>query len=736
MNPRPLIPFSLVFVFVAGLTTVFIPVDALAQRKAGRSTKAPVADENAPTAPHSPTITQMPWSLRDIYTFTQGKHQLVIAIETGLWRLLVEGQGAVIDDAGFSITFGDGSVWDSSNMGKAATERNPYEDGLGNATEFWLEFPSRGSVVVREEILMYQTQPFLLFRLLIGNNSEKPIEIAKISQMVPGPNGITNLGADTDAAFRRITMRGGCPVFDKSGGAALAVFNDKTNVWTLGLGVLSGGAGVSKVEFRPAGPGTYQGEISCTFTPPIRIEPGTKFQGDPLWLSFSLPGPGKVDMYYGWSCAQQPHVDPGDGAPLSWATADADCSEADLYALAQEWASAQVKHVLVPYGWEGRPGSFEGALPRFPKSMDKVAEKLRGLGVKPGLTVDPLLTNETNADFTAATADGRRWINLGKAEGRQTAVATMRKVAGWGFDFFAVAPSSIPDEALGDFAMSRAQADQLAFGVMAEAAGGKPVLPTAAPAPVKPTLEAWLEAAAASSRMSEFGLPVGPVRFDATGVGALEPAVTSAMSLFRGPIEFLGRPSVELTRQLAQLLQEARVVGRPLDAATVSPRLWQVPTWCQSKRAGSSLVAFPGAGGLDVGQVEVEPGEQVRIWNVADGQFVDSTQRVVPVGESVSVFGVSAACDYPSLLGASYGFSLLLNDVKDLIWDAQKGMLTGEFQGSNTSSATAYVSVPEGWLLDAGKVEGASVKKGATNCIEFPVAAGKPTRFTFQFSRN
>jgi len=736
MNPRPFSPFVLVLVFVAGLTTALIPADALAQRKSGKSSKAPVADEKAPTAPHSPTITRMPWNLRDIYTFTQGKHQLVIAIETGLWRLLVEGQGAVIDDAGFSITFGDGSVWDSSNMGKAATERNPYEDGLGKATEFWLEFPSRGSVVVREEILMYQTQPFLLFRLLIGNNSEKPIEIAKISQMVPGPNGITNLGADTDATFRRVTMRGGCPVFDKTGGPALAVFNDKTNVWTLGLGVLSGGAGVSKAEFRSADPGTYQGEISCTFNPPIRIEPGTKFQGDPLWLSFSLPGPGKVDMYYGWSCAQQPHVEMAEGAPLSWATADPDCSEADLYALAQEWAGAQVKHILVPYGWEGRPGSFEGALPRFPKSMDKVAEKLRALGVKPGLTVDPLLTNENNADFTAATADGRRWINLGNAEGRQRAVGTMRKVAGWDFDFFAVEPSSIPDEALRHFNMSRAQADQLAFGVMAEAAGGKAVLPTAAPAPLKPTLDDWLEAAAASSRMSEFGLPVGPVRFDATGVGAMDGALISAMSFFRGPIEFVGRPSAELTRELAHFLPQERTTGRPLDAAKTSPRIWQAPTWCQSKRAGSSVVAFPGAGGLDVGQVEVEPGEQVRIWSAADGQFVDSTQPVVPVGETMAVFGVSAACDYPALLGASYGFSLLLNDVKDLIWDAQKGILTGEFQGSNTSSATAYVAVPAGWLLEAGRVEGASVKKGATNCIQFPVAAGKSTRFTLQFSRN
>ncbi|MCX5772120.1 MAG: hypothetical protein NTZ09_17855 [Candidatus Hydrogenedentes bacterium] len=735
MMPRPFSPFAFGFVFVAGLAMAFIPTDALAQRKSAKSSKAPVADENAPTAPHSPTITQMPWSLRDIYTFTQGKHQLVVAIETGLWRLLVEGQGAVIDDAGFSITFADGSVWDSSNMGKAATERNPYEDALGKATDFWLEFPSRGSIVVREEILMYEAQPFLLFRLLIGNNSEKPIEVAKISQMVPGPNGITNFGAATDASFRRVAIRGGCPVFDKSAGPALAVFNDKTNGWTLGLGVLSGGSGVSKAEFKPAGPGTYQGEISCTFNPPIRIDPGTKFQGDPLWLSFSLPAPGKVDMYYGWSVAQQPHIDLPDGAPLSWATADADCSEADLYALAQEWAPAQVKHVLVPYGWEGRPGSLEGALPRFPKSMEKVAEKLRGLGMKPGLTVDPLLTNETNADFTAATSDGRRWINLGKPEGRQKAVASMRKVAGWGFDFFAVAPSSIPDEALGHFAMSRAQADQLAMGVMAEAAEGKPVLPTAAPAPLKPVLEDWLEAAAGSSRMSEFGLPVGPVRFDVTGVGELEPAVRSAMSFYRGPIEFMGRPSAELKRQLAEFLPQARTVGRPLDSAKESPRMWQVPTWCQSKRAGSSVVAFPGADGLDVGQVEVEPGEQVRIWSAADGQLVDSAQPVVPVGESVSVFGVSAASDYPALLGASYGFSLLLNDVKDLIWDAQKGILTGEFQGSNTSSATAYVAVPEGWLLETGKVEGGALKKGATNCIQFPVAAGKSTRFTLQFSR-
>ena len=561
MNPR-FQPVAFALLILAAAATTLIPADAIAQRKAAKSKKAPVADKDAPTAPHSPTITQMPWSLRDIYTFTQGKHQVVIAVETGVWRLLVEGQGPVIDDAGFNITLADGSVWTSSNMGKAATERNPYEDALGKATEFWLEFPSRGSIVVREEILMYQTQPFMLLRLLIGNNSEIPLDIAKITQMAPGPNGISNLGTDTQASFRRLRMRGGYPVFDKSSPPALAVFNDKTNAWTLALGVLSGGAGQSKAEFKAAGPGAYQGEISCTFNPPIRIEPGAKFQADPLWLAFSLPEPDKVDVYYSWSCAQQPHIKLAQTSPLSWATADPDCSEADLYALAQEWAGAQVKHVLIPYGWEGRPGSFEGAMPRFPKTMSKVAEQLRRLGVKPGITVDPLLTNETNDNFSAATADGRRWINLAKPEGRQKAVDTMRKIAAWDFDFFAIEPSTIPDEALKLFNISRPQADQLAFGVMAEAAGAKPVFPTAAPASLKPAIDDWLEAAAASSRMAEFGLPVGPVRFDATGVADLDPAVTSAMSSFRGPIEFTGRPSAELKRQLAQLLPQPRSTGK------------------------------------------------------------------------------------------------------------------------------------------------------------------------------
>jgi len=85
--------------------------------------------------------------------------------------------------------------------------------------------------------------------------------------------------------------------------------------------------------------------------------------------------------------------------------------------------------------------------------------------------------------------------------------------------------------------------------------------------------------------------------------------------------------------------------------------------------------------------------------------------------------------------GAKATGRLLLNDVKDLIWDAQKGILTGVFKGTNTTPATAYVAVPEGWSLEMGKVEGGALKKGATNCIQFPVAAGRSTRFTLQFSR-
>jgi len=692
--------------------------------------------ETAPTAPHSPTLTQMPWSLRDVYKFSQGRHEVVIAVETGVWRLLVDGQGAVIDDATFSIELADGSVLDPSILGKAATERKPHEDKLGKATNFWLEFPSRGSVIVREEILMYETQPFMLLRLLIGNNSLEPIEISKISQMIPGPNGITNLGADTEAASRRVRMRGGCPVFDKSADPLLSVFHDKSNNWTLALGVLAGGAGAAKAEFSRAGEGTWQGEISCTFDPPIRIEAGQKFQADPVWLAYSLPAPGKVDLYYSWACAQQPHVELPEGAPLSWATLAPDCSETDLYGLAREWSGAQVKHVLVPWGWEGRPGSLTGAVPRFPRSMAKVASGLRQEGMQPGLTVDPLLTSETDGGFTAASTDGRRWIDLSKPEGRQKAVETMRKVVGWGFEFFAVQPSGIPDEVLRHFCMSRQEADQLAFGVMAEAAGGKPVLPTAAPVSLKPALDDWLEAAAASSRMADFGMPAGPVRFDANGVGELDSAVCSAMSFYRGPIEFTGRPSDDLKRQLARLLAEGRSPARPLDAAKSSPRVWQAPVYCGSEQAGSCVAAFPGAGAIDLGQLEVKPGEQVRVWSAADGCFVDLGGPVVAKNDDgMSVFGVTPTRDYPALLGASYGLSLLLNDVRDLIWDAQNGILTGVFQGSNSRPATAYVAVPEGWTLEGGRVEGGALKRGTENFLQFPVAAGRSTRFRLQFSR-
>jgi hypothetical protein len=106
--------------------------------------------------------------------------------------------------------------------------------------------------------------------------------------------------------------------------------------------------------------------------------------------------------------------------------------------------------------------------------MKQVADTIRGMGMKPGITVDPLKIARGAAEWTALTDDGTRWLNPSTPKGREAGIDQLKGLVAMGYKFFVVERSLIPDGALRHFNMTRAEADLLAFEIMAAAADGWP----------------------------------------------------------------------------------------------------------------------------------------------------------------------------------------------------------------------------------------------------------------------
>jgi len=689
----------------------------------------------AAPAPATPPA-DLPWSLRDHYEVTAGNATVIYSAENAEWAVRVEGLGLVIDHAGFRITFADGRTLGTADLlEKAESNRNTFSNEAGDGTDFWCEFRPQNGLVLRHTLTVHKQRPFLLIRLALKNVGDAPIEVSEVCPVVIGPGGIAHLSADTAVKRRRVVFRGGHPVFSRDAPSALTVFNDRAHDLSLSLGFLPLGIADTRIDLDSY-EGAWQGDIVCAYTPSVRIDPGEEIETDRVWLSAAIRKPARIDMFYSWAQGLRPKPTVDTAIPSWWVAVPDGEPQSALLDAAKKWSGTRALAALVPPAWEGRPGSMEGARPAYPKEMAKVAGSLRSVGAQPGITVDPLLTDRGSPGWTAKSSDGRTWLNLSVSDARGLAIERMQAARDWGFEFFVIQPSGIPDEVLHHFNMTRRQAGTLAFRVTAEAAAGRPVLPSAA-ATLPADLDHWLEAAASSSRMAGQGITPGPVRFNVAGPDALDENLALAMTFFCGAVEFVGTPKPHVQEQIARQLSLFRLPAYPLDAAKRSPRLWQVRIRPAEEACyGEAVVMFPEAPSWGLSDLTLETDKPVLVWRTTDGQTVDVSQDKVSASSGLTIYGVRPARPRPMLLGASGSPTCLLDDVKGLKWDAEEQLLSGGFRGHNHEPATAYVHIPQGWALKSGEVGGVRVRaKKAENPLAFQVAPGRATLFEFTFER-
>jgi hypothetical protein len=299
----------------------------------------------------------------------------------------------------------------------------------------------------------------------------------------------------------------------------------------------------SSVDLRPAGK-SFVGAIHCRYEPVLAIQPGTKVGCDPVWMSQFVPQAGEVAKFHAWADAQGRAGAPGPAIPRGWATAQRGAPAEELYKLAEAWADHSIDHVLVPAGWQAASGSLQGNEPAYPKDMGRVADEIRKRGMKPGITFDPLATEETK-DWTVAAADGTRWLDLSKPQAREQVKKAAAKLAGMGYDFFVVAPSAMPDDVLQKFNVTRAQVDLFALQSLAEAVSDRPVVPSPALS-IGGELVRWREAINSTEALQAYGSSSGPVQVDTDKISTVSKDLATAIEEYDGPVEVTGTPKKDV----------------------------------------------------------------------------------------------------------------------------------------------------------------------------------------------
>ena len=584
---------------------------------------AKAAEEDAP-----PNVVDLPWSLRDHYTITTADGGMYVTYggDNGQWDLDINGVGNILTKVGASITLGDGTAFELASLGTGDTTRNKRTAELGEGIKYQVTLKGPQGLEIVHSITYHKQHPFYVVLLEIANKGDAPVDIAKIAPIVIGPGGLRNLSPETTQSPRRFGVMGASPVFDTVGDSLFELLNDPVKKVTLAIGSLPVGRAASDVDLQQH-EGKWQGGVTTTFDPPVTVAPGASLASDPAWIAFTIPKPSDVDMFYAWAQSNMPNAKSTKPVPDGWVTVADDEPLVMLRQAATEWNETGVDHVLVPVTWEGQPGSLEGAVPDFPKDMRSVASGFRDDGLTPGITVDPLAVQGGDNDWTAVSEDGQRWINPAHEKGMAFGVAQMQKVAGWGFDFYAVAPSHIPNEVLRHFNITRAQANALAFEMMTKAAGGAPVI-GASRATLGASTDEWLLAAAATTRLREYSVVLGPVRFDAAKADTLTDELLTAMAFFGGPIELIGKPSPAVKESLARIFPRPAMWPRALDAASLAPKLWQVHVHSDKGVSESlAIVSFTGARAHTPEEMQSPSGTDLKAWTGDAAGFLASMRK-------------------------------------------------------------------------------------------------------------
>lgn len=504
-----------------------------------------------------------PWALRDHYSFSGDYSTFKIDVQTGEWMVEVSQLGILVKDAQCEIEYADGRVDRLSAIRSVRDEREDFEGPLGQGTRFRSLFVTKEGLEVDYSVARFKTRPFLMIHVNLTNLGPAPIAIREVRPAVFDPGSVAELGSSVVMNQALTQRRGNFSMMNAGAGAGLVLMSTKQPKMTLGVGVLRSGMVNSYVDLKPAG-NSWVGSVRCAYTPSLTILPKTTVGCDPVWMSLYLNDAAEVSQTHTWSEIAGMNSTSPEALPQGWVTAGRGANVSEVIKVAEAWQGTFLNHVLVPAGWQESPGSLNGRAPDYPKDMGKLARDLIKIGMIPGISFDPLAAGLTEGKLTVKAKDGTNWLNLGLKDARGLAAERVDKLVNQGYQFFVVESSSIPDDVLKTFNVTREQADLYAMEIFTIAAAGYPVIPSPA-LTVGNDLAQWQNAAQTTSFLQAYGVSAGPMRVESEKITEVSRPLADAINKFGGPLEIVGAPKKSVREAFgaaccAQLPPRAAVV--------------------------------------------------------------------------------------------------------------------------------------------------------------------------------
>ncbi|MBP9004277.1 MAG: hypothetical protein KBH78_11700 [Candidatus Hydrogenedentes bacterium] len=727
-----------VLALLVGLATACWPIvqagAAEPPKPAATKSTSKKSTSRAKKAPETPPE-RKPWSLRNHYTLTSDGLCLDYSEEDAEWRIIVESLTdermnleTLARDVGFSVELEDGRVLTHDALGRAGAQcaRESFTHPvLGAGTHYTTTFAPSEGLVIWHRLSSFQGFPFWLIRVGIRNDGEQPRGIRRVTIARFNAGSIAGLGDDTQTTTRCLTAPGGVLRPDPKGSPTFMQFTAPGRGIGIVFALIPAGRGLGRVDLQPAG-GAWQGSIEMDCAPVCRIAPGETLESDDLFISI-----GKLPMRavsdYGWLLSMLNWPKTGEKAPRAWVTIPDTEGFNVLKSAAAAAASAGIRYALVPWNWEGVPGSLEGGAPGYPRDISRVAKELSGAGVTPGITVDPLLIQGGNDAWAVSTDDGRRWVNPTHPDGAAYITERMRKLIRQGFGFVVVARSQIPDVALAHFGVSREEAWWRAIGAAQAAGDGIPVYPETAPE-IKPQRDALLEAATLTAVPGSYHARLAAVRVNFSGLGnALDEETALALRLWQGPVELLwsGRVPDQQAARVAAALNAPAVHGQPLTLGGEVPLRWQARlTTPSGAEFGRAVLLFSGAEAWNWPKELGLGPAGARLCRLNQEGKIEVAAEDIPATGAFTTWRILTESADPQVMGilpdALYGMDWLSR----LNWDAAAGTLTGVITGAGQNTRL-YVQLGSGWSVDGVKRGGSRVKfESDGKWLAFPVEGG------------
>lgn len=497
------------------------------------------------------STTELPWVLRETYSYPRGALTFYYAVDNGEMALEFGEKGMVVERVFSALTLGDGAVVDLSQLPEPVQNRELVETPYGEAMRISLTWNLDNGLEVVHAVDNVKQAWQMFIRLQVTNKGAAPVAVAELAPMVFGPTSVGRLSADTKTTAVRLNALGHGLQVAPSGKPLMLKVDDPALEGETVLATLPSGGGTTSADLTLTA-GDIKGRIATTFAPPVTLQPGQKLEAAPAWLMCCLTGNVSAREFFGWNWYEEHKAVPVVDPPSAWVTVEDGGSLAELQGDAGAWAREGVNHVLVPSTWQQRPGALSGAGMAFARDMASVAASLRQAGLVPGLTIQPLAINRGGEGWSVE-AEGDVWVNPATAEGKAKMLEDLRTIDQWGFAFYVLPSTRMPDAALAHFHLTRDQADTFAMEIATEAMGKKAVYP-ASSGIISNDPALWQCAAESTTGIGAAPVRLGPVRFDTRGLEALDPAVTAAIGKVEAPVELLGAPGGDLRKAIAAAL--------------------------------------------------------------------------------------------------------------------------------------------------------------------------------------